>query len=48
VVFTDSLAEDASRRDFTMNAIYYDILSDSFIDPTGGIIDLQNNIIRFV
>ncbi len=48
VIFTKNLEEDAKRRDFTINAIYYDILADVFLDPTGGISDLKNQILRFV
>lgn len=48
VVFTKSLEEDAQRRDFTCNAIYYDILGETFIDPTGGMQDIENKAIRFV
>jgi len=39
--------EDASRRDLTINSIFYDILSEKIVDFTGmGISDLQNEIIR--
>lgn len=48
VEFTPHLEEDALRRDFTFNAIYYDILNDVFIDPTGGREDLKRKVIRFV
>ena len=48
VVFTKNLEEDAQRRDFTCNAIYYDILQESFIDPMGGIQDIKNKEIHFV
>lgn len=48
VEFTDSLEEDALRRDFTFNAIYYDVLDNTFIDPTGGREDLAQGMIRFV
>lgn len=48
VEFTKSLFEDAQRRDFTCNAIYYDILEEKFIDPTWWILDIQNKKIRFV
>lgn len=48
VVFTDSLELDAKRRDFTFNAIYFDPLEKTFIDPEGWKIDIENNIIRFV
>lgn len=48
VVFTDSLEKDSLRRDFTMNSIYFDVDTESFIDPNGGIKDTQNRVIRFV
>lgn len=37
------LFEDSTRRDFTINAIYYNIQSDEFIDPHSGIYAIQNN-----
>lgn len=48
VIFTDSLEEDASRRDFTFNAIYFDPLREEYTDPTGGIADLDKGLIRFI
>jgi tRNA nucleotidyltransferase (CCA-adding enzyme) len=39
VIFTKDIELDARRRDFTVNAIYYDINNDTFIDPTGGLKD---------
>lgn len=45
---TDDILIDAKRRDFTVNAVYYDILKDEFVDPLGGIDDLNNRIIRTV
>lgn len=47
VVFTNSLVEDLSRRDFTMNAIAYND-RDGFSDVFGGIADIKNRIIRAV
>jgi len=38
---------DASRRDFTINAIYVDKYGEIF-DPFNGIKDLQNNFVRFI
>ena len=36
-----SMTEDALRRDFSVNALYYDLLSGEVIDPTGkGLQDL--------
>ena len=43
-----SINEDASRRDFTINALYEDI-DGNVLDPTGfGKEDIKNKIIRFV
>lgn len=33
VEFTDDIMQDASRRDFTVNAIYYDIMQNKVVDP---------------
>ncbi len=40
--------EDAFRRDFTVNALFYDIGSFSIIDYTGGLRDLQARVIRCI
>ena len=47
VEFTLNWEEDASRRDFTVNAIYADIEGRIF-DPLNGISDLQNGKIKFI
>ena len=47
VEFTLNWHEDASRRDFTINAIYADIEGRIF-DPLNGISDLQNGEIKFI
>ncbi len=47
VQFTSNWEEDASRRDFTINAIYADIEGRVF-DPLNGMLDLQNGIIKFI
>ena len=46
IEFSDTVEEDAVRRDFSINAIYVDILSGEILDPTGGIPDLEKRIIR--
>ncbi len=38
--YTDDIAEDARRRDFKCNAIYYDIKNAKLTDPLGGIADV--------
>ena len=40
--------EDAFRRDFTINALFYDIQKKQVIDYVEGVKDLQNRIIRTV
>jgi tRNA nucleotidyltransferase/poly(A) polymerase len=40
--------EDAFRRDFTINALFYDIATFSIIDYVGGLRDLQNGVIRSI
>jgi tRNA nucleotidyltransferase (CCA-adding enzyme) len=43
-----SFEEAARRRDFTINAILYDPLTDEIIDPYGGREDLENRVLRAV
>lgn len=43
-----SLQDDLARRDLTFNAIAYDPITETFIDPFDGILDLKNGIVRFV
>ncbi len=46
VKFTRDIKQDARRRDFTINAIYYDPLTESFTDPVGGIEDIRKRTIK--
>ncbi len=43
-----SPAEDAQRRDFTVNALFYNIADFSVIDYAGGLRDLEDGIIRII
>lgn len=47
VIFTRDIHEDLLRRDFTMNAIAYHP-KEGFIDPFGGLKDIENKVIRGV
>ncbi|MFC7702679.1 CCA tRNA nucleotidyltransferase [Plastorhodobacter daqingensis] len=47
VAFSDDLAEDAARRDFTMNALYA-AADGTVIDPLGGLADVVARHVRFV
>lgn len=40
--------QDAFRRDFTINALFYDIATFTVIDYVGGMADLQNGLIRSI
>jgi len=40
--------QDAFRRDFTVNALFYDIATFSIIDYTGGLEDLRARVIRSI
>jgi poly(A) polymerase len=40
--------QDAFRRDFTINALFYDIETFSIIDYTGGLEDLQKGVVRCI
>lgn len=43
-----SLDEDAWRRDFTINSLYYNITDSTIIDFTGGFRDIQDKLIRII
>jgi poly(A) polymerase len=45
--YTPSWMSDAERRDFTINAIYYDT-DNGFYDPLNGIKDLKNHRVVFI
>ncbi len=48
VHFVEDIRHDLARRDFTVNAIAYDPLRDTLIDPFDGIADLRARVIRAV
>lgn len=47
VAFTDDWAEDAARRDFTLNALYCDP-DGTLYDPVNGLVDARAGRVRFV
>jgi poly(A) polymerase len=47
VAFSDNVAEDAARRDFTMNALYARA-DGTLVDPLGGLPDLTARRVRFI
>lgn len=46
VGFSDSLETDAKRRDFTVNALYYDILESTVYDTLNGLEDLKSKQLK--
>lgn len=43
-----TLEEDAWRRDFTINSLYYNLTDGSIVDYTGGVKDVSLRIIRMI
>jgi poly(A) polymerase len=43
-----TIEEDALRRDFTVNALYYDINNFSVLDYANGVADLEQGLIRLI
>ena len=48
VEFVDSIEEDYRRRDFSINAIYYNVKDGSFFDFCNGVDDIKKKVIRCV
>ena len=42
------MADDAFRRDFTINALYYDVHSNQIIDYVGGFADVHERRLQFI
>lgn len=48
VKFVDDVMLDAARRDFTVNAIYFNVRTREIVDPYGGVEDCENRILKMV
>ncbi|HTM44000.1 MAG TPA: hypothetical protein VL137_03540 [Polyangiaceae bacterium] len=48
VQFVDDIVADLARRDFTVNAIAYDVKQNTLLDPFGGLDDLRAGRLRAV
>ena len=48
VAFTDRWIDDARRRDFTINALYADLITGEITDFVDGIADLAAHRVRFI
>ncbi len=42
------MEEDAERRDFTVNALYYDVADETIHDYVGGVNDLEARLLRLI
>ena len=47
VAYSQSIDDDARRRDFTMNALYARATGE-VVDPLGGLLDLYARRLRFI
>ena len=43
-----TLEDDAQRRDFTINALYYDPVSERILDYANGVHDIRNRLLRLI
>lgn len=48
IEFTPSIYEDLKRRDFTINAIAYNLAEHEIIDPHGGKTDIKKKLIKSI
>ena len=48
VSYETKIEKDLERRDFTMNAIAWDPIKDTYIDPYDGIKDIKDKLVRCV
>jgi len=48
IAYSQSWGEDASRRDFTINALYMDLSGEVFDPLGGGLQDIKAGIVRFI
>jgi tRNA nucleotidyltransferase (CCA-adding enzyme) len=48
VQFVSDLSVDAQRRDFTVNALYFDPIRNELLDPCGGRADLEAGLLRAI
>lgn len=46
--FYGTVEEDAKRRDFTVNAIFYDPVQDKILDFCGGVADIESRTLRMI
>src|SRR5574344_140867 len=48
ICFVDDIRQDAKRRDFTVNAIYYSLVRNKIVDIYSGLYDLSKRRIKAI
>lgn len=48
IKFIQDISQDAKRRDFTINSIYYNISKEAIFDPYNGVADLKAKKVRCI
>jgi poly(A) polymerase len=48
IAYSEEWEEDAARRDFTINALYADLMTREVFDYFGGVNDLKAGVVRFI
>ena len=48
VIYTSSERDDVTRRDFTINGMLYDPITEEIIDYVGGLDDIKSGIVRTI
>jgi len=48
VEFTSNLKQDAERRDFTINGLFYDPITEKVVDYVEGVEDIEKGLVRFI
>ncbi len=48
IIWAETIEEDLARRDFTINAIAYDIIRGNLVDPYNGVLDINEHRLNTV
>jgi len=48
IEFADTIEEDVTRRDLTVNAIAFNAITGEVVDAVGGLADIEKRVLRFV
>ena len=48
VTFTTDVQQDSTRRDFTINSLYFKAKTGEILDFHNGVMDIENKVLRFI